>query len=44
MDNKLSDEEIFILHKKKTEKIMKIMVAIMLLGLIFTLYFLLEND
>ena len=44
MDDKFSNEEIFILHKKKTEKIMRIMVAIMVSVLIFTIYFLLEND
>ena len=44
LDDKFSNEEIFILHKKKTEKIMRIMVAIMVSVLIFTIYFLLEND
>ena len=44
MDGKYSDEELFALHKKKTEKVMRVMVAIIVAVFIFTLYFLLEND
>ena len=44
MDDKYSDEELFALHKKKTEKFMRVMVAIIVAVFIFTLYFLLEND
>ncbi len=44
MDNKFSDEELFALHKKKTERVMRVIVTIIVSVFIFTLYFLLGND
>ena len=44
MNDKFSDEELFALHKRKTEKVMRVMVAIIIAVFVFTLYFLLTND
>ena len=44
MSDKFSEEELFAIHKKKTEKVMKIVVAIAVSVFIFTLYFFLKND
>lgn len=44
MNDKFSDDEIYALHKKKTEKVMRVVVAIIVAVFAFTLYFLLTND
>jgi len=44
LNDKFSDDEIYALHKKKTEKVMRVVVAIIVAVFAFTLYFLLTND
>jgi len=44
MNDNFSEEELFAIHKKKTEKAMKIAVAVAASVFIFTLYFFLKND
>ena len=44
MNDKFSEDELFAIHKKKTEKLMRIVIAIVISVFIFTLYFFLRND
>ena len=44
MNDKFSEDELFAIHKKKTEKLMRIVIAIVISVFIFTLYFFLKND
>lgn len=44
LSDKFSEEELFAIHKKKTEKLMKLVIAIAVSVFIFTLYFFLKND
>jgi hypothetical protein len=44
LNAKFSEDEIYALHKKKTEKVMRVVVAMIVAVFAFTLYFLLTND
>jgi hypothetical protein len=44
LNDKFSEDELFAIHKKKTEKLMRIVIAIVISVFIFTLYFFLRND
>ena len=44
MNDKFNEDELFAIHKKKTEKFMRIVIAIVISVFIFTLYFFLKND
>lgn len=43
-DEEHGDEALFALHKKRTEKFMRVLVVIIVIGFVFTLYFFLTND
>jgi len=43
-NDKFNEDEIYALHKKQTEKVMRVVVALVVAVFAFTLYFLLTND
>lgn len=44
MNDKFNGDEIYTLHKKRTGKVMRVVVALIVAVFAFTLYFLLTND
>jgi hypothetical protein len=44
LNDKFNEDEIYALHKKRMEKVMRVVVALIVAVFAFTLYFLLTND
>lgn len=44
LNDKFNEAEIYALHRKKTEKVMRVVVALVVAVFAVTLYFLLTND
>jgi hypothetical protein len=44
LNDKFNEDEIYALHMKRMEKVMRVVVALIVAVFAFTLYFLLTND